>query len=139
MGNTLIESLYKELLTNWNRQDAQAMALLFSDNANMVGFDGSEINGKNQIEAELKNIFAHHKTAGYVWKIKEIRLLSPDVALLRAMVGMIPPDKKELNPDTNAIQSMVVTKQNGIWKISLFQNTPAQFHGRPELLKQMTK
>ncbi|MGZ4033139.1 MAG: SgcJ/EcaC family oxidoreductase, partial [Tumebacillaceae bacterium] len=24
------------------------------------------------------------------------------------------------------------------WQIALFQNTPAQFHGRPELVEQMT-
>ena len=139
MDKAIIENLHKELLTCWNKQNAEGMASLFLENANMVGFDGSEINGKTQIETELKNVFAHHKTASYVWKIKEVRLLSSDVALLRAIVGMIPPDKKEINPATNAIQSMIATNQNGIWKISLFQNTPAQFHGRPELVEQMTK
>jgi uncharacterized protein (TIGR02246 family) len=84
-------------------------------------------------------VFANHKTAGYVWKIEEIRFLDSTVALLRAIVGMVPPGKKELNPATNAIQSLIAIKQNDIWKISLFQNTPAQFHGRPELVDAMTK
>jgi hypothetical protein len=52
---------------------------------------------------------------------------------------MVPPGKKEINPATNAIQSLISTKQNDVWKISLFQNTPAQFHGRPELVEAMTK
>lgn len=139
MERTSIEDLHKSLLTNWNNQNAEGMAALFADDANMVGFDGSEMAGRRQIEAELKTVFAHHMTAAYVWKIKEVRFLSPDVALLRAIVGMIPPGKNEINPATNAIQSMVATSQNGTWKISLFQNTPAQFHGRPELIEQMTK
>jgi hypothetical protein len=25
-----------------------------------------------------------------------------------------------------------------LWRIELFQNTPAQFHGRPELVSEMT-
>jgi hypothetical protein len=25
------------------------------------------------------------------------------------------------------------------WRIALFQNTPAQFHGRPELVQQLTE
>ena len=58
---------------------------------------------------------------------------------MRAIVGMILPGKKELNSATNAIQSLIAIKQNDLWKISLFQNTPAQFHGRPELVDAMTQ
>jgi len=33
----------------------------------------------------------------------------------------------------------VVIRQNDVWKIALFQNTPAQFHGRPEMVERLTK
>ncbi len=115
------------------------MASLFSDNGNVIGFDGSQMNGQIQIETGLSQVFANHRTASYIWKVKEVRFLNSEVALLRAIVGMIPPDKKDINPSTNAIQSLIAIKQNDIWKISLFQNTPAQFHGRPELVDEMTK
>jgi uncharacterized protein (TIGR02246 family) len=139
METKAIEKLHEQLLTYWNNQDGAGMASLFTGDANVIGFDGSQMNGQVQIETELKQVFANHKTAGYVWKIEEIRLLDSTVALLRAIVGMVPPGKKELNPATNAIQSLIAIKQNDIWKISLFQNTPAQFHGRPELVDAMTK
>ena len=134
-----IEKLYKELLTFWNNQSASGMASLFTEDANVIGFDGSQMNGRLQIESELANVFNNHKTARYVWKIEEIRFLGSQTALLTAIVGMVPPGKKELNSATNAIQSLVAIKQNELWKISLFQNTPAQFHGRPELVDAMTK
>jgi len=139
METTAIEKLYVELLTCWNDQNASGMASLFTKHANVVGFDGSQMNGQVQIETELKQVFADHKTASYVWKIEEIRFLDEQIALLRAIVGMVPPGKNEINVATNAIQSLIVIKQNDIWKISLFQNTPAQFHGRPELVDAMTK
>jgi uncharacterized protein (TIGR02246 family) len=139
MSNEEIEKLYNNLLTHWNTQDAKGMASLFADDGNAVGFDGSQMNGKNQIETELKQVFENHKTASYVWKVKEIRFLGDgDTALLRAIVGMVPPGKNDINPQTNAIQSLVSVKQQNNWLISLFQNTPAQFHGRPELVEQMT-
>ena len=97
------------------------------------------MNGRLQIKTELKQVFANHRVARYVWKIEEIRFLDSQNALLRAIVGMVPPDKNELNSATNAIQSLIAIKQNDLWKISLFQNTPAQFHGRPELVHAMTK
>jgi uncharacterized protein (TIGR02246 family) len=139
METASIEKLHEGLLTYWNNQDAFGMASLFTKDANVIGFDGSQMNGREQIEAELKQVFANHKTASYVWKVEEVRFLDSNVALLRAIVGMVPPGKKEVNPATNAIQSLIGIKQNGVWKISLFQNTPAQFHGRSELVAAMTK
>ena len=139
MKNEEIEHLHSELLTFWNKQNAKGMASLIADNGNLIGFDGSQMKGQSEIETELGQIFANHKTATYVWKVKEIRLLNSEVGLLIAFVGMIQPGKKEINPSTNAVQSLIAVKQAGVWKISLFQNTPAQFHGRPELGEEMTK
>ena len=139
MNKIEIERLHEKLLSFWNVQDARGMASLFCENGNVIGFDGSQLNGQNTIETELGKIFAGHKTATYIWKVEEVRFLNDTVALLRAIVGMIPPDKKEINPATNAIQTLVAIFDSGTWKISLFQNTPAQFHGRPELVENMTK
>ncbi|MBT1700274.1 SgcJ/EcaC family oxidoreductase, partial [Fulvivirgaceae bacterium PWU4] len=88
---------------------------------------------------QLKHSFASNKTASDVWKVREVRFLAADIALLRAVVGMVPPGGNAINPATNAIQSLVALRQNNVWKIALFQNTPAQFHGRPELVESMTK
>ena len=139
MNRAEIEKLHKQLLTYWNIQDANGMASLFCEDGNAIGFDGSQLNGKAAIKAELENVFADHKTASYVWKVEEVRFLTGNVALLRAVVGMVTPGKKEINPERNAIQTLVAILDNGIWKISLFQNTPAQFHGRPELVENMIK
>jgi len=130
--------LHSKLLTYWNNQDAKGMASLFSDNGNVIGFDGSMMNGKNQIETELKQVFENHKTARYVWIVKETRFLAEDIALLRAIVGMVPPGKNDINPQTNAIQSLIAVNQDNNWLVTLFQNTPAQFHGRPEMVEEMT-
>jgi uncharacterized protein (TIGR02246 family) len=68
-----------------------------------------------------------------------VRLLSPDVAVLRAIVGMVPPGQSDLNPAVNAHQTLVAARRDGTWRLELFQTTPAQFHGRPELVQQMTE
>ena len=134
-----IESIHSQLLDYWNKQDATGMASLFRDQGSLIGFDGTQVNGKSAIETELNKIFKDHKPASYVWKVEEVRFLNDSVALLRAIVGMVPPGKNEINPATNAIQSLIVTSEQNSWKIELFQNTPAQFHGRPEMVEAMTK
>jgi uncharacterized protein (TIGR02246 family) len=136
---TTVSALYQKLLDSWNRRDAAGFAALYDENSDVVGFDGSQMFGRAEIEATLSQIFADHMTATYVSKIRGVRFLAPEVAVLRAVVGMIPPGKKDLNPDANAIQTLVATKQEGQWRIAVFQNTPAQFHGRPELVEALTE
>ncbi len=133
-----VRTLYTELLQAWNNRSAEEYAVRFQMGGNLVGFDGSVVNGRQDIQAHLSQIFSDHMTARYVWKIREVRFLSPEVALVRAVVGMIPPTKSELNPATNAIQSLVAVKRDSAWRIALFQNTPAQFHERPAEAQALT-
>lgn len=134
-----IATLYRQLLDSWNRRDAEGFAALFEDDGNSIGFDGSPMNGRDEIAATLGQIFADHITATYVAKIRGIRHLAPDVALLRAVVGMVPPGQSELNPAVNAMQTVVAVKHGEEWRIALLQSTPAQFHGRPELSDALTQ
>ncbi|MEO8611094.1 MAG: SgcJ/EcaC family oxidoreductase [Chloroflexota bacterium] len=132
LDKTFISDLYEALLDAWNQRDAGAFANLFAPNGNLVGFDGSTVNGQQEIEGHLRPIFADHPTAAYVSIIREVRFLSAETALLRAVVGMVPPGQHDINPATNAVQSLVAVLQANEWRIAMYQNTPAQFHGRPE-------
>jgi uncharacterized protein (TIGR02246 family) len=136
---TLVRTLYRQLLDGWNKRSAAAFAAPFAENGEVIGFDGSQMTGRAEIAATLRQIFADHVTAPYVSKVRSVRLLSPDVAILRAIVGMVPPGQSDLNPAVNAHQTLVAIKRDGTWRIELLQNTPAQFHGRPELVQHMTE
>lgn len=131
--------LYEQLLGAWNRRSAGDFARLFGESGSCVGFDGSPMNGQSEISSSLGAIFEHHPTASYVAKVREIRSLGKAVTLVRAVAGMIPPGKREINPAVNAIQSLVVVGQGHGARIALFQNTPAAFHGRPDLGESLTK
>ena len=116
-----------ELLKQWNKRRASEMTDLFTEDGNVVGFDGSQINGRSEARSVLSQIFADHQAAAYLGIVKEVRVLSPDVAILRAVAGMVPPGQSDINPEQNK------------WSIALFQNTPAAFHGRPELSERLTE
>ena len=134
-------AVYTELLEAWNRRDAAAFATLFTPDGQVTGFDGSQMSGPPEIASELGGIFAHHPTARYVAKVREVRALAPTVTLVRAIAGMIPPGGPALNPAVNAIQSVVLVTDSASAKprIAHFQNTPAAFHGRPQLQEAMTR
>jgi hypothetical protein len=52
---------------------------------------------------------------------------------------MVPPGQSDINPAVNAIQTLIAAKHNNQWRIAVFQNTPATFHGRPELSENLTE
>ncbi|OEH56334.1 DUF4440 domain-containing protein [Oceanobacillus sp. E9] len=137
--NQEVQKLYQTLIDAWNKRDAEGMASRFAEQGVQIGFDGSKLVGKKEILSHLVPIFENHPTPPFVTKVKNIRILGNDTAILHAIAGMIPPGKKEIDPSVNAHQTLVAVKKDDEWQIELFQNTPAQFHGRPELVEEMTK
>ena len=139
-SESVVVALYTRLLERWNGRDAAGFAEVFASDGSCVGFDGSQMDGAASIATELGNIFAHHPTATYVARVRAVTSLGPSATLLRAVAGMVPRGGDQLNPAVNAIQSLVVThgRDGADARIVLFQNTPAAFHGRPELAERLT-
>jgi len=139
MSENNVEALYAKLIAGWNDQDGAAMAEPFAEDGVVIGFDGSVSSGKQTINADMASIFADHETARYAVKVESVKPLGPQAVILRTVAGLVPPGQTAINPETNAHQTVVAEEQQGQWKIVLFQNTPAQFHGRPEMVDEMTR
>ena len=131
--------LYRRVIDGWNAGDAEAMTAPMAADALMIGFDGSQVIGRDQIAAELGGIFADHETANYVTKVRRVWELGEDTALLWAVAGMPSPETSEIMPDRNAVQTLVAARGPGAWSVALFQTTPAQLHGREELSGALTQ
>lgn len=134
-----VRLLYDAFIAGWNQQDGTAIATPFAQEATVIGFDGSQMNGKQEIESTLTAIFAHHRTAPYTAKVKRVRFLAANVALLHGIAGMIPVGQLDFNPHLHTHQTLIATKGEKGWQITLLQNTPAQFHGRADLVEAMTE
>jgi hypothetical protein len=52
---------------------------------------------------------------------------------------MVPPGESELDPAVNVVQSLVAVPLDAQLRVVLYQNTPAQFHGRLHLTEQLTQ
>jgi uncharacterized protein (TIGR02246 family) len=135
---TAVRTLYTNLLAAWNAADAEGFAAQFTDNGEVIGFDGSILTPRGEIESELRRIFNDHKTGTYVGIVRDVTALAADVALLRAVAGVVPAGSADLKPDLNSLQRLTAVRRDGQWRVALYHNTPAQFHGRPELVQHMT-
>ena len=133
-----VNELYRRLVDGWNAGDAAAMAEAVASDGLLIGFDGSQMFGREDVANQLGAIFADHETASYVAKVRSITPLGRDAALLHAVAGLVPPGGDEIMADRNAVQTVVARRGDGGWSVALFQTTPAQFHGRPELTERLT-
>jgi len=134
-----VHDLYRRMLDGWNQRSSEALASTFAEDGHLIGFDGSEMNGRAEIASVLQQIFTDHITPTYVAKLRSVRFLAPNVAILSAVAGLIPNGQSDINPQLNAVQTLVAVRRDGQWRIALFQNTPAQYHGRPELTRSLTE
>jgi uncharacterized protein (TIGR02246 family) len=133
-----ITDIYRAILRGWNAADADAFASVFAEDGQVVGFDGSEVIGRAQIAEEMAAIFADHATGSYVGIVREVKALGTEVALLRAVCGLIPAGADDIEPALNATQSLVARRGPDGWQVVLYQNTPAQYHGRPEAVAELS-
>jgi uncharacterized protein (TIGR02246 family) len=126
-----VARLYRQVMDGWNMRDAQAIAAAFADDADLVGFDGTHMHGKDNIARAQADIFAHHETGRWVGRVTSVRSPAADVAIAQAITGWVPPGADAPNPATNALQFLVAVRAPETWLLTLLQTTPAQFHGRP--------
>jgi uncharacterized protein (TIGR02246 family) len=134
-----VRDLYRRLLDAWDKRNARDYAILFAPDAVLVGFDGTQVFGQRDIGAHISEVFSHHQTARYVSIVRGVRAITGEVVVLSAVAGMVPPDKTDINPEVNAVQTMVATRRASAWQVALFQNTPAAFHGRSADAKALTE
>jgi uncharacterized protein (TIGR02246 family) len=138
MSEPEIRKLYSRLLEGWNRRDGEAFAAPFAEDGEVIGFDGSQVSGRAGIAAEMQRIFTDHATGTYVGRVRGVRMLGPTAAVMRAVAGVVPAGQSDLDPKLNSVQALVAEQRDGRWQIALYQNTPAQFHGRPDLAESLT-
>ena len=136
---TAVRALYHQLLAAWSARSGAAFAELFTANGRVVGFDGSEMLGPDEISRTLSAIFADHPTGAYVGKVRAVQFLAPTVAALSAVAGVIPAGQSQLNPALNSVQTLIAVHTTSAWRIALYHNTPAAYDGRPEAVEGLRR
>lgn len=59
---------------------------------------------------------------------------------MHAVGGTILTGQSDIDPDRNSVQTLVAKKGvNGEWRLAVFQNTRAQYLGRPEQSQALTE
>jgi uncharacterized protein (TIGR02246 family) len=119
-----VRALYQQLMDGWNAGSGAAFAAPFAEDGDLVAFDGTHFKGRQEIVPFHQKLFETHlRGTRLVGKVASVRFLSPDVALMHAIGGTVMRGKTAPAPERDSIQTLVLRKYNGEWRIAAFQNT----------------
>ena len=119
-----VRALYQQLMDGWNQGSGDAFAAVFTEDGDLVAFDGTHFKGRQEIAPFHQQLFDKWlKGSRLVGEVKDVRFLSPDVALMHAVGGTVMRGKSEPVPERDSIQTLVATRQDGEWRLAAFQNT----------------
>ena len=119
-----VYALYQELMDGWNQGSGDAFAAVFTEDGDLVAFDGTHFKGRQEIAPFHQQLFDKWlKGSRLVGEVKDVRFLSPDVALMHAVGGTVMRGKTDPVPERDSIQTLVAIRQDGEWRLAAFQNT----------------
>jgi uncharacterized protein (TIGR02246 family) len=135
-----IRALYQQLMDGWNAASGYAFASQFEGNGDLVGFDGTHINGRYEIALFHQHLFDMFlKGSRLVGKVRSVRFVTSDVAVMLTVGGTVMAGQTDLDPERNSVQTLVAVKRNGKWSLAAFQNTRATYIGMPEESQKLTE
>jgi uncharacterized protein (TIGR02246 family) len=119
-----VRALYQELMDGWNRGSGEDFAAAFTEDGDLVAFDGTHFKGREEIAPFHQELFEKWmKGTRLVGKVKDVRFPSPDVALMHAVGSTVMRGKSEPSPERDSIQTLVAVRQGEEWRLAAFQNT----------------
>ena len=135
-----IRAIYQQLMDGWNAGSGDAFASLFEEDGDLVGFDGTHFKGRQEIALFHQRLFDMFlKGSRLVGKVRNLRFLTSDVAVMHAIGGTVMAGQTHLEPERNSAQTLVAIKRNGKWSLAAFQNTRATYLGRPDESQKLTE
>jgi uncharacterized protein (TIGR02246 family) len=127
-----VRELYTELMDGWNCGSGEDFAAVFTEDGDLVAFDGTHFKGREEIAPFHQELFDKWlRGSRLVGKVKDVRFLSPDVALMHAVGSMVMRGKSEPSPERDSIQTLVAVREEGReeWRLAAFQNTRVRYMG----------
>jgi len=119
-----VRDLYRQLMDGWNRGSGAAFAAAFTEDGDLVAFDGTHFKGRREIEPSHQELFDRWmKGTRLVGEVKDVRFLGSDVAVMHAVGGTVMRGKSRPSPERDSIQTLVATRESGEWRLAAFQNT----------------
>jgi uncharacterized protein (TIGR02246 family) len=119
-----VRTLVNQMIEAYNRGDVSEASARFAPDGDLIAGDGVVVSTRVGIERFLSDLQAKlPKGTQFLLTITNVRFAAPDVAVVTTEGGWRYPDETEISDKNRGIQSVVVIKQSGTWRVALFQRT----------------
>lgn len=119
-----VRQVIKNIADAWAAGDGVNYADNFTDDVIYTVWNGHQINGRAENISGHQEIFdTIYKGTTVRWEIQKIRFLSDDVAVAKLQGEMFRGDKKVEDVPV-VVPAMILKKEQGKWRVAVFQNTP---------------
>ncbi len=121
-----VRAVIANLAAAWNKADAKLWGDQFTEDADFTAWTGGYVKGREAIargHVEVFNVFYPGTKQRY--NVLGVRFLRKDVAAAR-VEGSVVKREEEFPAAPQVVFVAVLTKENGQWKIAVFQNTRIQ-------------
>jgi uncharacterized protein (TIGR02246 family) len=127
---TAIRALQQAQADAWNAHDIDAYAALFTVDADVINVLGWHWKDRAELKAKLgrgfASVFAH--SAMSIGET-DVTILTPEIAVAHVrwtLSGARSPTGSAADTPKQGIQTQVLVKRDGVWRIAEFQNTNSQ-------------
>jgi uncharacterized protein (TIGR02246 family) len=87
---TAVRDVYRQFMEAWNRGSGAALAEVFTQDGDLVGFDGTQLTGPQEIASFHQRLVDKWlRGSRLVGQVTDVRFLGPDVAVLHAIGGTV--------------------------------------------------
>jgi uncharacterized protein (TIGR02246 family) len=122
-----VRAIIEQGVVAWTRGDGDAYAAAFIEDADYVTFGGMHLKGQRAIASVHQQLFdTVLKRTRLQGQIKSVRFVSPDVVLAHTTHAILFPGQSEVAPDRKSIQTLVLVKRDGKWRVAALQVTRVQ-------------
>lgn len=120
----LVRDIPHRIVQGWSDGNGRAIAAVYADDGVLVAGHGLVLRGPADIASYHNEQFVSDlRDSRLTVQITRVSFLKPDVALVQTEGGILRPGETELASGNRGIQSFVVVKRGGEWRVKLFQNT----------------
>jgi uncharacterized protein (TIGR02246 family) len=119
-----LRALYDELMQGWNDGSGARFAGVFTENGDLVGFDGTHLQGRQVIVNFQQVLFDKWlKGTRLIGAVHDLRFLGPDTAVMHAIGDMLKRGATKPQRARASIQTLTAVRTDEGWRIAAFQNT----------------
>lgn len=125
-GDQVVEQTARAFAAAWNRHDMEALAALFTPEADFVNVIGLHWRGRHEIRRAHEELHSTRmKDSRLTIREASHRLLRPDLGLVHATWDLVGDTRLSgtVEPPREGVLSMVVVREGDRWLIEAAQNT----------------